>query len=103
MDAVSTKLTQKGFTAATREAVIDRFATEARAAVKALLGQNGAGVAATTEAGNGTGTSKGAPRRQMSTLTGVGQGGTARPGAASGGDPYKGLAANVAGGLQALD
>src|ERR1043165_1990693 len=103
VDAVSTKLTQKGFTAATRDEVIKRFATGAGAAVKAMTGQPTTATAG-GGAGNGApGGGKPSGKHQMSTLTAGGQGGTSRPGGSGAAEQYKGLPANVAGGLSALD
>lgn len=103
VEAVSNKLQAKGFQAESREKVMERFATDARAAVKALLGTNGA--PAPDAPTNGTSaTAGGKPKGKMSTLSSGGHGGQSRPGgSATGSDQYKGLPANVAAGLAALD
>lgn len=96
VDAVSSRLQEKGFTAKSREEVMKRYADDARAVVKELLAKGG--TTAAPAKGNGATTTK--PKRQMSTLTGGGQGGGS--GAATT-DKYAGLPPTVAAGLAVLD
>lgn len=67
VDGVVAKLQGQGFTAATREKVMERFATDSRAVVKQLTGQQ-----ASPNGGNGRGQQAKPAGRQMSTLTGGG-------------------------------
>lgn len=77
VDAVAAKLQQNGFTASSRDDAFKRYASESKRAVQVLLAKaNKTGQGKTGSAPQGG--------KRMSTLSGGGQGGSSRPGAAAG-------------------